>query len=160
MNELVNSTDEQISSNSTFYLAKIDNNFGMLQKFIDDSPDHKFTHVANYQLGYNSFVNNDYRSSITYFTEARKTGNAIGNEAYNSIKDKTYYLIAESNFLSNKKTDALSEYELYLSVFPYGEFTDEATFKIGLINFQKRDYKAAELNFNKVISQYRNSDKK
>ncbi len=160
LNELVNSTDEQISSNSTFYLAKIDNNIGMLQKFIDDSPDHKFTPVANYQLGYNSFINNDYRSSITYFTEARKTGNAIGNEAYNSIKDKTYYLIAESNFLSNKKTDAIAEYELYLSVFPYGEFTDEATFKIGLINFQKRNYKAAELNFNKVISQYRNSEKK
>ena len=159
LNGLVNSTDEQISSNSTFYLAKIDNNIGMLQKFIDDSPNHKFTPVANYQLGYNSFVKNDYRSSITYFTEARKTGNAIGNEAYNSIKDKTYYLIAESNFLSNKKADALSEYELYLSVFPYGEFTDEATFKIGLINFQKKDYKAAELNFNKVISKYRNSEK-
>ncbi len=161
LNELVNSTDEQISSNSIFYLAKIDNNIEMLQKFIDDNPDHKFTPVAYYQLGYDSFMNNDFNGSLTFFTKVRRTGNTVGNQdkAYNSIKEKTYYLIAESNFLHNKKTDALKEYELYISIFPQGEFTDEANFKIGLINFQNGEYEPAAISFNKVRDQYPNSEK-
>lgn len=161
LNELVNSTDEQISSNSIFYLAKIDNNIEMFQKFIEDNPDHQFTPVAYYQLGYDSFINNDYNGSLTFFLEVRRTGNAAGNqdEAYNSIKEKTYYLIAESNFLINKKSDAISEYELYISVFPHGEFTDEANFKIGLINFQNGEYETAAVSFNKIIDQFPNSEK-
>ena len=161
LNELINSTDEQISSNSIFYLAKIDNNIEMLQKFIGDYPDHVFTAVAYYQLGYNSYRNNDFNGSLNYFIEARRTGNSIDgkNEAYNSIREKTYYLIAESNYLINKKSNALKEYELYISLFSKGEFTDEADFKIGLINFQNGKYKIAAANFNKVISQYRNSEK-
>lgn len=159
LNKLINSTDEQISSNSTFYLAKIDNNIGMLQKFIDDNPDHKFTPVAYYQLGYDGFKNNDFSGSLTFLTEARRIGNSIGDkdEAYNSIKEKTFYLIAESNFLINKKVDAIKEYELYLSVFPRGEFTDEADFKIGLINFQNEEFEVAVSKFNEVID--KDSDK-
>ena len=159
LSELVNSTDEQISSNSVFYLAKIDGNIKMLQKFIDDNPDHNFAPVAYYQIGYNNFKNNNFSNSLSFFINARSSGNTIGNEAYNSIKERTFYLIAESNFLINRKSNALKEYELYLSVFPQGGFADEANFKIGLINFQNGKHEISAIYFNKVRDQFTNSEK-
>ncbi|MCK5050693.1 MAG: tetratricopeptide repeat protein [Candidatus Cloacimonetes bacterium] len=159
LNELVNSTNDQISSNSTFYLAKIDDNIEMLQKFIEDNPNHNFTPVAYYQLGYDRFRKNDFSNSLSFFTKARNSGNTIGDEAYNFIKEKTFYLIAESSFLTNKKEDALKAYELYISVFPHGDFTDEANFKLGLLNFQNGNHEISEAYFNKVRDQYTNSEK-
>ncbi|MEA2096052.1 MAG: tetratricopeptide repeat protein, partial [Candidatus Cloacimonadota bacterium] len=159
LNKLVNSTDDQISSNSVFYLAKIDDNIELLQKFIDDNPNHIFTPVAYYQLGYNSFKRNDFSNSLSFFASARNSGNAIGDESYQSIKEKIFYLIAESNFLINKKTDALKAYELYLSLFSHGDFADEANFKLGLINFQYDKHDISETYFNKVKDQYINSEK-
>ncbi len=159
LNKLVISTDEQISSNSIFYFAKIDDNIEMLQKFIDDNPDHNFVPVAYYQIGYNSFKNNDFKNSLSFFTNARNSGNAIGGEAYQSVKERTFYLIAESNFLFNKKADALKAYELYLSIFSQGEFADEANFKIGLINFQNGKHGISVSYFNKVRDQFTNSEK-
>ncbi len=159
LNELVNSTNDQISSNSTFYLAKIDDNIEMLQKFIDDNPNHNFTPAAYYQLGYDRFKNNDFSNSLSFFIEARNSGNTIGDEAYNSIKEKTFYLLAESNFLINNKVDALKAYELYISVYPLGDFIDEANFKVGLINFQNSEYESSAAYFNKVRDQFPNSQK-
>jgi len=156
---LVKSVDDNISSNSTFYLAKIEDDVELLNKFINNNPNHKFVPVAYYQLGYNSFMKADYISSLTYFTNTRNTGNAVGNEAYESIKERTFYLIAESNFLINKKIDAQNAFELYLSVFPDGEFIDEANFKLGLINFQRDEYDTALVYFNKVMEQFPNSEK-
>jgi len=159
LKDLVNSKDEDISSNSIFYLAKIDDDMVMLQEFLSENKDHKFAPAAYYQLGYNSFIKTDYNSSLSYFKEARKAGNALSNDSYNFIKGKTNYLIAESNYLTNKKSEAINEYEVYLSLFPKGEFADEADFKVGLINFQNKKFKDSEQNFNKVINQYSNSDK-
>ena len=159
LNKLVISADDQISSNSTFYLAKINDNIEMLQKFIDDNPNHIFTPIAYYQLGYNSFKRNDFSNSLSFFVSARNSGNAIGGEAYQSIKEKIFYLIAESNFLINKKLDALKAYELYLSIFSHGEFLGEANFKLGLINFQYDKHDISKTYFNKVRDQYINSEK-
>lgn len=159
LNKLVNSTDDQISSNSTFYLAKIDDNIEMLQKFIDDNPNHVFAPIAYYQLGYNSFKRNDFSNSLSFFNSARNSGNVIGDEAYQSIKEKIFYLIAESNFLINKKTDALKAYELSLLVFSQGDFADEANFKLGLINFQNGNHDMSETYFNKVRNKHINSEK-
>ena len=159
LEELVDSENDQISSNSIFYLAKINNDNEMLNKFIADNPNNGFIPVAYYQLGYNSFINADYNSSLTYFTNTKNSGNALGNEAYRAIKDRTFYLIAESNFLINKKSDAQKAFELYISVFPIGEFIDEANFKLGLINFQKDEHGTALAYFSKIKHQFPNSEK-
>ena len=159
LEELVDSENDQISSNSIFYLAKINNDNEMLNKFIADNPNNGFIPVAYYQLGYNSFINADYNSSLTYFTNTKNSGNALGNEAYGAIKDRTFYLIAESNFLINKKSDAQKAFELYISVFPIGEFIDEANFKLGLINFQKDEHGTALAYFSKIKHQFPNSEK-
>ena len=159
LNDLISSADIQISSNSIFYLAKIDNDIEILKRFIEDYPDHELIPVAYYQLGYNCFVNSDFSSALSFFTIVRNTGNTTVSEVYESIKAKTYYLIAESNFLINKKSEALNEYELYLLFFPNGKFNDEANFKIGLINFQEGEFETAETNFNRVRNQFQNSEK-
>ncbi len=159
LNELVNSTNEQISSNSTFYLAKIDDNIEMLQKFINDNPDHNFTPVAYYLLGYDRFSKNDFSNSLSLFTKARNSGNTVGDDSYDSIKEKIFYLLAESNFLFNMKVEALKAYELYISLFPLGNFIDEANFKLGLINFQNGNHDVSATHFYKVREQYTNSDK-
>ncbi|MDP8267343.1 MAG: tetratricopeptide repeat protein [Candidatus Tenebribacter davisii] len=160
LNELVNSNDKQISSNSTFYLARIDNNVELLQKFIDENTEHEFSPVAYYLLGYNSFINNDFNRSLSYFIQAKDKGNNISNdEAYRAVKEKTFYLIAESAYLVNNLNDALQKYQLYLSLFPRGEFSDEAHFKIGLINYRNEDYKSADTNFNSVKKEFPQSEK-
>lgn len=159
LNQLINSDDIQISSNSTFYLAKITEDIEMLVKFIDDNPNHEFVPVAHYQIGYNSFVNTYYHKALTSFIQAKNTGNAIGKEAYGSVKERIFYLIAESNFLLDNISDALDAYELYISVFTDGEFVDEAYFKLGLINFNNNKHDISLNYFNRIIKDHYNSDK-
>jgi len=159
LNQLILSDNPQISSNSKFYLAKIDKDMSMLINFIKENPKHEFTPVAYYQLGLNSFVNKDYQEALSSFTKAKSSGNLVGKQAYFSIKEKIFYLLAESNFLLNKINDAQDAYELYLSVFKNGNFVDEANFKLGLINFNKNEQDISENYFNIVVKNFPESDK-
>ncbi|MCF7859422.1 MAG: tetratricopeptide repeat protein [Candidatus Cloacimonetes bacterium] len=160
LQKLVNSPDEQISSNSTFYLAKINNDSTLLQKFISENKDNSYVPVAYYILGYNSLMGEDHQSAFSLFNKARETGIKLPSSAYNAVKEKIYYLIPESLYLLNDKTTAKKEYELYLSVFSAGSYFDEANFKIGLIEFENGAFEDAAAYFKIVRDLPGDSDKK
>lgn len=159
LDQLVRSKDAQISSNSKFYLAKINDNTDMLDDFIKENPQHEFLPVAHYQIGYSSFKNQNYQSALSSFQKTKSTGNLIGEQAYLSIKEKTFFLIAESNFLLNRISDAQEAFELYLTVFKQGSFVDEASFKLGLIHYNRNEFDASINYFDKTILNYTDSDK-
>ena len=167
LNKLTKSTNEEICSNSFFYLAKMEEDkqksIEMLQRFIADNSSHIFIPSAYYQIGYNYFLLEKYGKAIENFTKATTASHLSpdprANEIYKTFKQKNRYLAAESHFLLSKKDKALEKYSRYVIDFSQGDFVDEALFKIGLINFESNRYADAFVKFDRLLNEYPNSDK-
>ncbi|MCK4311768.1 MAG: tetratricopeptide repeat protein [Candidatus Cloacimonetes bacterium] len=167
LNKLTKSTNEEINSNSFFYLAKMEEDkqksIEMLQRFITANSSHVFIPSAYYQIGYNYFLLEKYRKAIENFTKATTASHLSpdpgANEIYKTFEQKYIYLTAESHFLNNNKGEALGKYSQYMIDFPQGDFVDEALFKIGLIHFELKKYADAYVKFDRLLNEYPNSDK-
>ena len=155
---LQESRNSEINTNSFFYLARINENVNEslsdLQEFIKDNPEHIFVGDAYYQMGFNFFKLGDYEQSIANL----KT--SLTYDLDDDTISKAKYLIAECNFQLNNTEIAFSDFSEYVTQYPDGEYTDEALFKIGLYYFYQDNYPDAFVKFDRVLSNFPESDKK
>ena len=165
--ELVRSVDNEISSNSFFYLAKMEpdkqKSIGMLKEFVEENPSHLYTPSAYYQIGYNYFLIGEFAGTLENFDIARSRSHQSTDpqslEIYTSFKEQISYLASEANFLMGKEQKAFEKYKEYISEYPKGEFLDEALFKLGLLHFREKDYSEALSTFDTVLKKHPYSDK-
>ena len=153
------SEQKDIRANSLFYLAKIEGEKSliasnrMLESFIAEYPDNKFVSAARYQLGVNAYREEDYPKANQMLKKA------MTDDLDAMSREKARFMIAETDFLLNRLDDALAGFSDYLKTYPSGRFRDEAIFKSGLIRFQKREFRMAKIDFEKLLNDYPDSGK-
>ncbi len=153
------SKQKDIRANSLFYLAKIEGETSlvasnrMLESFIADYPDNKFISAARYQLGVNYYQKEDYQGANQMLKKA------LTDELDAMSREKARFMIAETDFLLNRLDDTLAGFTDYLKSYPNGKYRDEALFKSGLIRFQKREFRVARTDFEKLLTDYPDSGK-
>ncbi len=150
---------KDIRANSLFYLAKIEGetslvaSIRMLESFINDYPDNRFISAARYQLGLNYFKRDEYEQANRFLKQS------VTNELDKLSREKARFMVAETDFLLNRADDALTGFSDYLKSYPQGKFRDEALFKSGLIRFQKREFRTAKADFERLLADYPESGK-
>ncbi len=153
------SSQSNIKANSQFYLAKIQGQSSLdtanqtLESFIASHPESSFISAARFQLGMNCFEQKSYLKANENFKKA------LSELLDNNSREKARFMIAETNFLLNKPDDALTAFTNYLTSYPNGKFRDEALFKAGLIRFQKRDFRQAKTDFERLLADESDSGK-
>ncbi|MBL7149852.1 MAG: tetratricopeptide repeat protein [Candidatus Cloacimonetes bacterium] len=165
--ELVRSVDKEISSNSFFYLAKMEpdkqKSISMLKEFVKDNPSHLFTPSAYYQIGYNYFLLGEFAGTLDNFDIARsrahQSADPQSHEIYKNFQEQISYLASEADFLMGNEQKASEKYKEYIGEYPKGEFLDEALFKLGLLHFRGKDYTEALSKFDMVLENHPYSDK-
>jgi tetratricopeptide (TPR) repeat protein len=165
--KLVRSGDNEISSNSFFYLAKMEpdkqKSIGMLKEFVEENPSHIYTPSAYYQIGYNYFIIGEFAGTLENFdiasSRSHQSTDSQSLEIYKSFKEKISYLASEANFQMDNEQEAFEKYKEYISEYPKGEFLDEALFKLGLLHFRGKDYTEALSKFDLVLKKHPYSDK-
>ncbi len=162
--ELVRSSDNEISSNSFFYLAKMEpdkqKSIGMLKEFVKENPSHLYTPSAYYQIGYNYFLIGQFDRTLENFAIAKtKATDPRSQEIYKSFQEQLTYLSSEADFLMGNEQKAFEKYKEYIGEYPQGEFLDEALFKLGLLHFRGKDYAEALSKFDLVLKKHPYSDK-
>jgi tetratricopeptide (TPR) repeat protein len=164
---LVRSGDNEISSNSFFYLAKMEpdkqKSIDMLKEFVKENPSHLYAPSAYYQIGYNYFLIGDFTGTLENFDIASNMAHRFTDpqslEIYKNFKEQLSYLTSEANFLMGNDQKASERYGEYIGEYPQGEFLDEALFKLGLLHFRDKDYSEALSKFDMVLKKYPYSDK-
>ena len=162
--ELVRSDDKEISSNSFFYLAKMESDkqksISMLKEFVQENPTHLYTPSAYYQIGYNYFLIGQFDRTLENFAIAKtKAKDPRSQEIYKSFKEQISYLTSEADFLIGNEQKAFEKYKEYIVEYPNGEFLDEALFKLGLLHFKGKNYSEALSKFDMVLKKHPYSDK-
>lgn len=155
---LYDTTDnEELRTNSFFYLAKLDplpaNTVKKLKSFISDNPDHPFVGSAYYQIAAIDFRQGNYEDML------QNLDKAVELELDTETKEKAAYLRAEALFNLDQLDDALSQFDNYTTDYPEGVFIDEAVFKKGVIRFQQENYSEAFKKFIQITEEYPVSDK-
>jgi tetratricopeptide (TPR) repeat protein len=161
---LVRSADKEISSNSFFYLAKMESDkqksISMLKEFAKDNPSHLYTPSAYYQIGYNYFLIGQFDRTLENFAISKtKATDPRSQEIYKSFQEQLTYLSSEADFLMGNEQNAFEKYKEYIAEYPKGEFLDEALFKLGLLHFRGKDYSEALSKFDMVLEKHPYSDK-
>lgn len=90
---------------------------------------------------------NDIGSYASYVNSLGK-----GNILSASRQDSLTYLAAENVFMKGRKDEAKSALNKYLQAYPKGVFASDASFHLGTMAFDTKDFTTALDNFKNVIS--------
>ena len=71
--------------------------------------------------------------------------------ADSTAMDSTYYASAEAQFISGKAEKARDAFMQYLQQYPHGAFTTKAHYYLAESDWQLRDYKNAQANYEAVL---------
>ncbi|PID30102.1 MAG: hypothetical protein CSB55_00320 [Candidatus Cloacimonadota bacterium] len=153
------SKDEDISAESFFHLINIisltekEEANKRLSEFIEINENDNYKGTAFCLLGFNYFEIGKPDSAAFYVKEA------LNYDLKKEYKEKATYLSGEILFGKESYDEAKKQFDLYLSLFPDGEFSDEAKFKIALFYYLKKDFVVAGAKLNDYVETCPDSEK-
>lgn len=102
-----------------------------------------------FQIGSQSFANNDFEKAKQYFTQSLQVGNY--NAETNTLN---YFWRGESDYRLNNFKNAISDYETYLSKASGKDKETDASalYNLGYGYFKQKNYASALSNFTKYVS--------
>ena len=102
-----------------------------------------------FQLGTESFANYNFRKAIDYFTQSIQVGNYE-----QETRVLNYFWRGESYYQLNQFSNAVSDYEAYLSnTSGYDwETKAQASYGLGYAYFKQKNYNSALKNFNNYVA--------
>lgn len=108
-----------------------------------------------FQLGTQSFTNQDIDKAITYFNNAITLGNYYDRDVYSNA----YFWRGESYYRQNNFSQAISDYQSYLNNTQdrSSETYSLAYYNIGYCHFKQHNYNAALTAFRQYASLERNN---
>ena len=109
-----------------------------------------------FQLGAQSFANNDFGIAKQYFTQSLQVGNY--SPETNALN---YFWRGETEYRLNNFKGAIADYEAYLSqtAGKDKETYSSALYNLGYAYFKQKNYSSALSNFNKYVSSESNVKK-
>jgi TolA-binding protein len=105
-----------------------------------------------YKDGYKDYLEQNYTEAIKRFSQL------TGQFKSDSLIDNALYWQAESYLKLNQSEQALNFYQLIYRYFPFSNKADYALYKIGLIYLEMKNDSRALLAFNRLVSEYPDSD--
>ena len=144
LKELKKTKDLKLKSNSVFYLAKIQENINIsneiLLNFIQENK--KNIHLASiyYLLALNHFTLKNYDSVLVYLE------NSKNYPLSEDLKENLLFLKAENDFY---KDNLISGYSNYIKIYPKGNYSKQAFFKIGSYYYNLNQNDSAIIYFDK-----------
>lgn len=165
---LMNSADnEDVKANSIFYLGRMENEpnraISLLQQYRDHATRNDLMAAADYQIGLNQFILENYEQAATSLQQSLnyKSDGTLGVLALDAkSREKAEFLLAEIKYNEGKEAEAFSDFNIYLDNYPEGDYRDEVIYKRGLHFFQRKDWADARKNFLSIIDNYPASSKK
>ncbi|MFO7896607.1 MAG: tetratricopeptide repeat protein [Candidatus Cloacimonadales bacterium] len=156
LQKLANSSDQQIATNSKFYLAKITPDLqqarAIFQDFIEQNPQHKFLGAAYFHLGFSYFKQAEFSAALPHLQQAEKLQLSANN------RERLLFMLAESNYQLNDLATAEQYLQQYLQNSEHQLFRDEAIFKQALRFYANQDYLPALEKFQQ-LADFPESDK-
>jgi len=105
-----------------------------------------------YKMGYKNYLEQNFQEAIKIFSQLTAQFKS------DSLIDNALYWQAESYSKLDQNDAALNYYQLIYRYFPFSNKADYALYKIGLIYTDMKDYSKAKLAFDRLVSEYPDSD--
>ena len=153
---LTKSKNLQIQSNSLFYLAEIksadspEEAIDDIEEFLDKNQSHPFKASALYLLGYNNYKIEKFAKAADYLVQA------LSLELEEPTKENGLFLYADALFMTKDYEKSKEILLQYNRDYPQGTFTDEALYKLGIIDFEMDKVDSSFNYFEKIRKNYPN----
>jgi len=123
-------------SNASYYFKEYTSKFPKSEEYVD----------ARLRLADSYFGLKDFDKAGTIYSDI------FSKQKVDLNDDASYYQYVRALYMSNKRSKALDEMEIFKRKFPNSKFYDNVQYLIGWINFQKNDFRSAIESYKKIYS--------
>jgi TolA-binding protein len=142
-------------------LARPDDAFPALDRYIAEFPSGKYLSQANYLQGALAMEGGDYAKAETIFgTRIEKAGDDQSELASDMqfLLGNAQFAMAADPAKRDKYKEAIANYKTYLSKYPKGKHVEECEYRIPLASFMMGDYGTARDGFKEYAKKYPQGD--